>query len=503
MLNDFIANISLGLSVALAVDNVLLCALGVIVGMFVGVLPGIGAMAAMSMLFPLTFHLDPVSSLVMLGGIYYGTAYGGSTAAILLNLPGTTSSAVTCLEGYPMTKQGRGGVALFMAAIACFIGGSLGIVAMMLFSPLIVGIALDFGAAEYFSLIVAGLIAASVVSQGSMIKGLCMVIMGMLLGSVGMDMYTGASRFTFDVLNLMDGVSLVALAMGIFGMAEIIDSIRLVQIERIGGKINFRSMIPTRDEVKRSWLPVLRGTGIGSVFGALPGTGPTIASFVAYAIEKKLSKDPSRFGKGAIEGIMAPEAANNATDQTAFIPTLTLGIPGSPPMALILGVLMIHGISPGPKVMVEQPELFWGLIMSFWIGNFLLMLLDIPLINIWIRVLSVPYHILYPCIVLFVCVGVYTVNFSSFEVATLVIFGILGYGMRLFEFPPAPMLLGFVLGPMIEEYFRRAMIISRGNFDIFVTRPVSLAFLLIGVALLTWGLWDGVKSLRKTQNQDA
>lgn len=497
MLSEFVANISLGLSVALAAQNVLLCAFGVVVGMFVGVLPGIGAMAAMSMLFPITFHLDPISSLVMLGGIYYGTAYGGSTAAILLNLPGTTSSAVTCLDGYPMTKQGRGGVALFMAAMACFIGGSLGIVTMMLFSPLIVTIARDFGPAEYFSLIVVGLVAASVISHGSVIKGLCMVVLGMLFGTVGMDMYTGTWRFTFDVLGLMDGISLVALAMGVFGMAEIIDSIRLVQIKRISGKITFRSMVPTRDEVRRSWFPALRGTGIGAVFGALPGTGPTIASFVAYAMEKKLAKDPSRFGKGAIEGIMAPESANNATDQTAFIPTLTLGIPGSPPMALILGVLMIHGISPGPKVMVEQPDLFWGLVMSFWVGNFLLMLLDIPLINIWIRVLSVPYHILYPCIVLFVCVGVYTVNYSAFEVETLVVFGLLGYGMRLLEFPPAPLLLGFVLGPMIEEHFRRAMIISRGHFDIFVTRPISLGFLLICLGLLIWAMWDHVKGKRK------
>jgi len=499
MLNEFAANLSLGLSVALGVNNVLFCAFGVIVGMFVGVLPGMGAMAAMAMLFPLTFHLDTISGLIMLGGIYYGTAYGGSTAAILLNIPGTTSSAVTCLDGHPMSKQGRGGVALFMAAIACFVGGSLGIVAMIFFSPLIVKVALDFGSAEYFSLILAGLIAASVVSYGSMIKGLCMVVLGMLLGTVGMDMYTGTTRFTFGILNLMDGVSLVALAMGVFGMAEIIDSIRIAKIGRISGKISFRSMIPTRDDVRRAWRPTLRGSGIGSFFGALPGTGPTIASFVAYAMEKKLAKDPSRFGKGAIEGIMAPEAANNATDQTAFIPTLTLGIPGSPPMALILGVLLIHGISPGPKVMIDQPDLFWGLVMSFWIGNFLLVLLDIPLINIWIRLLSVPYHVLYPCVVLFVCVGVYTVNFNSFEVLTLVVFGILGYGMRLLEFPPAPLLLGFILGPMIEENFRRAMIVSRGSFDIFVTRPMSLAFLLIGAGLLIWGLWDTVKAYRNSR----
>jgi TctA family transporter len=499
MLNELVADISLGFSVALGVNNVLLCTFGVVVGMFVGVLPGIGAMAAMAMLFPLTFHMDTIGGLIMLGGIYYGTAYGGSTAAILLNIPGTTSSAVTCLEGHPIAKQGRGGVALFMAAVASFIGGSLGIVAMMLFSPLIVKVALNFGAAEYFSLILAGLIAASVVSYGSMVKGLSMVVLGMLLGTVGMDMYTATPRFTFGILNLMDGVSLVALAMGIFGMAETIDSIRIVQIGRVSGKIRFRSMIPTRDEVGRSWLPALRGTGIGSFFGALPGTGPTIASFVAYTMEQKLAKDPSRFGKGAIEGIASPEAANNAADQTAFIPTLTLGIPGSPPMALILGVLMIHGISPGPKVMIEQPELFWGLVMSFWIGNFLLMALNIPLINVWIRVLSVPYHILYPCIVLFIAVGVFTVNFNSFEVLTLVAFGVLGYGMRLLEFPPAPMLLGFILGPMIEENFRRAMIVSRGQFDIFVTRPISLAFLLVCAVLLVWGLRDTVRAYRRLQ----
>lgn len=492
MFADLLGNISLGLDTALSINNVLMCALGVTLGMFVGVIPGVGALAAISILYPITFQLDPVGGMVMLGGIYYGTAYGGSTASILLNLPGTTSSVVTCLDGYPMTKQGRGGVALFMTTVASFVGGSIGIVIMMIASPMIVQIALDFGSPEYFSLIALGLVAASVVSEGSAIKGIAMVILGMLFGVVGMDMYTGAVRFTYGSVELMDGISVVALAMGVFGLSEIIDSIRTVEVGKVSERITFKSMVPTKDEVKRSWFPTLRGTGIGAVFGALPGTGPTIASFVSYAVEKRVSKDPSRFGKGAIEGIMAPEASNNAADQTAFIPTLTLGIPGTAPMALILGVLIIHGITPGPTFMLERPDMFWGLVMSFWIGNALLLILNLPLIGIWLRVLKIPYHILYPSVVLFVCVGVYTIGYSSFQVATLVVFATIGYGMRILLFPAAPMLLGFVLGPMIEEHFRRSMIVSRGSFDIFFATPLSTTFLTITFALLAWGLWTSV-----------
>jgi TctA family transporter len=432
----------------------------------------------------------------MLAGIWYGTTYGGSTASILLNLPGTPANAVTCLDGFPMAKQGRAGVALFMTTVASFFGASVGILLMMLLSPLIVAFALKFGPAEYFSMMVLGLVSASVISDGSAIKGIAMVALGLLIGTVGTDIEIGAQRFTFGIPELMDGVSLMALAMGLFGLAEVISSIRTVETSAVDKTITMKSMMPTRDEMRRSWMPMVRGSSIGSFFGILPGTGPTIAAFMAYAVEKKLAKDPSSFGKGAVEGITAPESANNATDQTSFIPTMTLGIPGTAAMALILGVLMIHGITPGPQLIVKQPDLFWGLVMSFWIGNILLVILNVPLIGLWVRVLTIPYHILYPTIIMFVCIGVYTVNNNAFDVFAVLVFGALGYGMRVLEFPAAPLLLGYVLGPLMEENFRRAMLISRGSFEIFVFRPLSLSLLLVAAALLVWGLWDAYRSSR-------
>lgn len=489
-MTDLIANFSLGLSTALSLENLIYCVIGVTLGTVIGVIPGIGALAAISMLFPITFYLEPIAALVMLGGIYYGTSYGGSTASILLNMPGTPSNAVTCLDGYPMTKQGRAGIALLMTTVASFVGGSIGIILMMLFSPLIVQFAMEFGSSEYFSLMLMGLVAACVISVGSPIKGICMVVVGILIGLVGMDLYTGATRFTFGTLELMEGVSLVALAMGLFGVAEVVASIRHTNTGEINKTISMRSMIPTRDDVRRSWLPVLRGTGVGSFFGMLPGTGGSVAAFMSYAVEVRSAKDPSRFGKGAIEGIMAPEAANNAADQTSFIPTLTLGIPGSAPMALILGVLLVHGITPGPQLMSTRPELFWGLVMSFWIGNILLVILNLPLIGIWVRILTIPYHILYPAILMFVCIGVFSVNNSAFDVLTVIVFGMMGYAMRILGFPPAPLLLGFVLGPMLEDHFRRAMILSRGSFDVFVTQPISLFFVIVTAVLIVWSGWD-------------
>lgn len=490
MLADLLSNVSIGLATALSPANLLYCALGVTVGMLIGVLPGIGALAAISMLFPLTLNIDPIAAVVMLGGIYYGGSYGGSTASILLNLPGTPSSAVTCFDGYPMAKQGRAGIALLMTTIASFIGGSVGIILMMVFSPLIVQVALSFASAEYFSLMVMGLIAASVISASTPIKGIAMVVLGILIGVVGVDMYTAVPRFTFGMTQLMDGVSLVALAMGLFGVTEIITSINSVaSIGNINKGITLRSMIPTRDDLRRSWLPIVRGTGIGAFFGTLPGTGGTIASFMSYAVEQKAAKEPARFGKGAIEGVTGPEAANNAADQTAFIPTMTLGIPGTATMALILGLLMTHGIAPGPTLMTRNPELFWGLIMSFWIGNLLLLVLNVPLIGLWVKVLTIPYHILYPAILMFVCIGVLSVNHSTVDVIIVLIVGALGYGMRVLDFPPAPLLLGYVLGPEMEEHFRRTMLVSRGSFDVFVTRPISATFLGVTLLLLIYGLW--------------
>ncbi|WP_192895693.1 tripartite tricarboxylate transporter permease [Arsenicitalea aurantiaca] len=482
-------NIILGLETALSLSNLWWCFVGVFLGTLLGVIPGIGVLAAISMLFPLTFQLDATAALIMLAGIWYGTTYGGSTAAILLNVPGAPANAITALDGYPMSQQGRAGVALFMTTIASFFGGSVGIILLMTFSGVISSAALQFSSAEYFALMLLGLVAASNISNGSMLKGLIMVCLGVLFGIVGSDIYTGMRRFTFGVVELADGIALIALAMGLFGVAEVIASVGKVDVAKLDPKsLSFAAMKPSRSEMRRSWLPMIRGSAVGSFFGTLPGTGPSIAAFMAYAVEKRSSKTPERFGKGAIEGIMAPESANNAADQTSFIPTLALGIPGSATMALMLGALMIHGIAPGPQLMTEQPSLFWGLVMSFWIGNILLLVLNIPLIGLWVRLLQVPYQWLFPAVLMFVCIGTYSVNNSWFDVVLVALFGGLGYTLRTLGFPAAPMLLGFVLGPMMEEHFRRAMLLGRGDPATFIERPISLVVLLVTLALLLWGV---------------
>jgi len=501
MLSNLAGNISLGLSTALTATNLFYCFIGVLLGTVVGVIPGIGALAAISMLFPITFHLDPTSALIMLAGIWYGTSYGGNTASILLNIPGTPANAVACLDGYPMTLQGRGGVALLMTTGASFIGGSVGIILMMLFAPVIAGYALSFSSTEYFALMVLGLVAASTISDGSTLKGLAMVVLGIAVGTVGMDLYTGQARFTFGVLALSDGVNLVALAMGLFGVAEIIASIRHVNARGLDrSTVSLKAMKPTRDDIQRSAGPVARGSALGSFFGTLPGTGPAVAAFLAYAIEKRIAKQPERFGKGAIEGIMAPESANNAADQTSFIPTMALGIPGSATMALMLGALIIHGITPGPQLMTQQPDLFWGLVMSFWIGNVLLVVLNVPLIGVWVRLLLVPYHLLYPAVLMFIGIGVYTVNNNPFDIWMVTLFGALGYLMRLLKLPAAPLLLGFVLGPLMEEHFRRAMLVARGDLLVFIERPISATVLALTVALI---VWNALSALRRRFNREA
>lgn len=491
---DIFANLLLGLETALSLQNLTYCLIGVVLGMLLGVMPGVGTLASISMLFPITFYLEPTTALIMLAGVWYGSTYGGSIASILLNIPGTPSSAVTALDGYPMSRQGRGGVALLMTTVASFVGGSVGIVVLMAFAPLIAPHALRFGSAEYFTLMLFGLVVASTISAGSMVKGLAMVVLGLTLGTVGADMYTGTPRFSFGFIELTQSLSIVALAMGIFGVSEVITMVRRIKPGDVDPKsVTMRAMIPKRDDWRNSWAAMARGSAIGTFFGALPGTGPSIAAFMSYAVEKRSAAEPERFGKGAIQGIMGPESANNAADQTAFIPTLTLGIPGSASMALMLGALMVHGIAPGPTLLTQQASLFWGLVMSFWIGNLILLVLNIPLIGLWVRILMIPYNLLYPAILMFICIGTYTVNNSVFDVWLVVVFGLLGYIMRIFEWPAAPLLLGFVLGPMMENHFRRSLLLSRGEFTTFVESPIAATSLGLTVLVLLWGIWSALR----------
>jgi putative tricarboxylic transport membrane protein len=489
MVMSVLDQILIGLATAVTAQNLIFCFLGVFLGTIIGVIPGIGALATISLLFPVTYHLEPTTALIMLAGIFYGATYGGSTATILLNLPGTPANAVTALDGYPMAQRGRAGVALFMTTIASFVGACFGISVLMAFSPAIVRLALEFGPAEYFSLILLGLVASITIATESFLKGAAMVLLGILLGVIGMDMFTAMPRFTFGWLELMEGLSIVALAMGLFGATEVIASSGRGAAGRITAKTSLRSMLPTRSELRASGMPMVRGSLVGAFFGALPGTGGTVASFASYALEQRIAHDPSRFGKGAIEGITGPESANNAADQTAFIPTLTLGIPGTATMALILGVMMVHGIQPGPRLMTERPEVFWGLVMSFWIGNLFLLLLNIPLIGLFVRILQIPSSYLFPGIIAFISVGVLSIRNNPFDVVVVAMFSLLGYAMRVLRLPPAPLLLGFVLGPMLEENFRRAMTFSRGQFDIFFASTISASFLIGCVALVLYSVW--------------
>jgi TctA family transporter len=481
-----------GFAVALQPDNLLYCFMGVLIGQIVGVLPGMGAMAAISLLLPLTFSMNPVASILMLSGIFYGSQYGGAICSILLNLPCHPPHAVTCLDGYPLTQQGKGGTALMITMIGSFIGASFGVTEMIFFSPVLTKMALQFGPADIFSIMLLGLLAGSTMAKGSPIKGIAMTCLGLLLGMVGLDIYTGAPRFAFGVTKLFDGVPIVALALGMFGIAEFLKNMnRLTTISTANVKVSFRDMRPTREDIKKSIFPWFRGTIVGSLCSLIPGTGPTIASYVAYAVEKKTSKTPERFGHGAIEGVAAPEAATHSSVQGDFIPTMSLGIPGDAVMALLLGALIIHGIQPGPLLIGEHPDIFWGLIASFWIGNIILVFLNVPLIGLWVRLLSVPYRYLYPSALFFICIGVYSVNSSFFEVGETLVIGVIGYGLLLLDFHPAPILLGFVLGPRVEENFRRAMIISDGSFKTFVDRPISAVFLalcalLIGLQIYFW-----------------
>ena len=482
-MEDLVTNLGIGFGVALSVQNLLYCLLGVLLGTLIGVLPGIGPVATIAMLLPVTFTLSPISALIMLAGIYYGAQYGGSTTAILVNLPGESSSVVTCLDGYQMARQGRAGAALGMAAIASFIAGTFATLVIALFAPPLAEVALKFGPSEYFSLMVLGLIAAVVLAHGSLVKAIAMVILGLLLGLVGTDVNSGVARFNFGISELSDGIGFVSVAMGVFGFAEIIGNLeqkgqREVFVKRVA------NLLPTLQDFKDCAGTIVRGTLLGSALGILPGGGALLSSFAAYTLEKKVSRNSANFGKGAIQGVAAPESANNAGAQTSFIPLLTLGIPSNPVMALMIGAMMIQGIAPGPQVMTERPQLFWGMIASMWVGNLMLVVLNLPLIGMWIKLLTVPYRLLYPAIVLFMCIGVYSLQNSPFDVLQTALFGIVGYIFVKLECEPAPRIRGLILGPRMEENLRRAMLLSRGNPMTFVERPISATMLAISVFLL-------------------
>ena len=493
---ELFANLALGFHTALTVSNLLYCFIGVFVGTLIGVLPGLGPVATIAMLMPATFVLPPVSAMILLAGIYYGAQYGGSTTSILVNLPGEASSIVTTLDGYQMALQGRAGPALATVAIASFFAGTVSTVIIALFAPPLAHAAQKFGPPEYFSLMALGLVASVVLASGSLLKALGMIVVGLILGLIGTDVNSGSQRYTFGVSELMDGIGFVTVAMGMFGLGEIILNLeREGQRRLIVGKI--LSLMPTREDWKRMIAPILRGTILGSALGILPGGGPLLASFGCYSLEKKISKHSQQFGKGAIEGVAGPEAANNAGAQTAFIPLLTLGIPATPTMALMIGAMMIQGIQPGPLVMTKQPQLFWGVIASMWIGNLFLLVLNLPMIGLWVRICMVPYHLLYPAIIVFCSIGVFSLNNSSFDVYLMALFGFLGYLFARLDCEPAPMLLAMILGPMMEEHLRRALLISRGDPTIFIRRPISCVVLIIAVVALAAAVLPAIRAKRE------
>lgn len=480
---DLFANLALGFATALSLQNLGFCFLGVLLGTLIGVLPGIGPIATIAMLLPLTFGMPPLAALIMLAGIYYGSQFGGSTTAILVNLPGESASVVTCIDGHQMARQGRAGTALSIAAIGSFVAGTAGAILIAVFGPILAAFSQKFNAPEYFSLMVLGLISAVVLAHGSVLKAVAMIFVGLLLGMVGTDLASGTGRYTFGIPELSDGIGFVPVALGLFGLAEIIVNLenpahRSILTAKITGLwISWRDLVA-------AFPAVLRGTALGCAFGILPGGGPTLSAFASYTLEKKLAKDPSRFGKGAIEGVAGPESANNAGAQTSFIPLLTLGIPSNGVMALMMGAMMIQGIAPGAQVMEQRPELFWGLIASMWIGNLMLLVINLPLVGIWVSLLKMPYRMMFPCILLFSCIGVYSLNTSAVEVLLTAGFGLLGYIFIKLECEPAPLLLGFVLGPLMEVSLRRALLISRGDPMVFLQRPISLTILILAALLL-------------------
>ncbi|NIM42860.1 MAG: tripartite tricarboxylate transporter permease [Hydrogenophaga sp.] len=496
---ELLEHLSLGFSVAFTGQNLLYAFVGCLLGTLIGVLPGLGPLATIAMLLPVTYGLEPVSALIMLAGIYYGAQYGGSTTAILVNLPGESSSVVTVIDGYQMARKGRAGPALAAAGLGSFFAGCVATLVLAAFAPPLTEIALSFGPAEYFSLMVVGLIGAVVLASGSLIKALAMIVLGLLIGLIGTDINSGVARFSFDIPELTDGVSFVVIAMGLFGYGEIISNLSHDESKREVFTAKVTGIMPTAEDFKRMFPAVLRGTALGSALGILPGGGSLLSAFAAYTIEKKTRLKPGEvpFGQGNIRGVAAPESANNAGSQTSFIPLLTLGIPPNAVMALMVGAMTIHNIQPGPQVMTSNPDLFWGLIASMWIGNAMLIILNLPLIGMWIKLLTVPYKWLYPAIVLFCAIGVYSTNNNSFDVWMVALFGLIGYIFIKLGCEPAPLLLGLILGPMMEEYLRRALLISRGDWAVFVTRPISASLLVVAVLLLIIVLLPSVKKKRE------
>ncbi len=506
---DLLSNLALGFGVVFQfVDvtvlgatfpfpmNIFLCLVGALVGTLIGVLPGIGPLATIAMLLPITFGLHPVGALIMLAGIYYGAQYGGSTTSILINIPGESSSVVTTLDGHQMARQGRAGPALAIAAIGSFFAGCVSTVLVAALGAPLTSLALLFGPAEYFSLMVLGLIFAVVLAKGSVLKAVTMVLAGLMMSMVGSDLETGAERMSFGIPELSDGIGFVQVAMGVFGFGEIMRNLEQTENrEIVQGKIS--GLMPTLADLKAASGAIGRGTVLGSILGILPGGGAVIAAFAAYTFEKKVSKNPERFGRGAIEGVAAPESANNAAAQTSFIPLLTLGIPPNAVMALMVGAMTIHGIVPGPQVMTKQPELFWGMIASMWVGNLMLVVINLPLVGLWVKLLRVPYRHLFPMIIIFCAIGVYSLNNSAFDVTMTGIFGLVGYWLVKHDFEPAPMLLGFVLGPLMEENMRRAMLIARGDATVFLTRPISATLLVLAMILLVLAVLPMIRARRE------
>jgi len=496
---DLINNLTLGFGVAFTAQNLMYAFAGCVLGTLIGVLPGLGPVATIAMLLPATYALPPVAALIMLAGIYYGAQYGGSTTAILVNLPGESSSVVTVIDGYQMARKGRAGPALAAAGLGSFFAGCVGTLILAAFAAPLTEVAFKFGPAEYFSLMILGLIGAVVLASGSLLKALAMIVLGLLLGMVGTDVNSGVPRFSFDIAELTDGIGFVAIAMGVFGYGEIITNLSHSEEKRevFTGKVE--GLMPTKEDFKRMFPAVLRGTALGSALGILPGGGALLAAFAAYTVEKKTKLAPGEvpFGQGNIRGVAAPESANNAGSQTSFIPLLTLGIPPNAVMALMVGAMTIHNIQPGPQVMTSNPELFWGLIASMWIGNLMLIILNLPLIGMWIKLLTVPYRWLFPAIVLFCAIGVYSTNNNSFDIWLVAAFGAIGYTFSKFGLEPAPLLLGFILGPMMEENLRRALLLSRGEWSVFVTRPLSASLLAVALALLVVVTLPSIKNKRE------